>query len=204
MKLYLVNHPLQDDNTESDKVQMLDGKRHKWCVKTFQCREGDGGVENWFKQLRKMNPSIVYLYTIKSEYTQIMPDEYDIVYYIRADIKTDDEPMTNTFPIVRNVNAKTIAEDIQPVYPAEPSQDYSSVFEVKESKMPRTISGYHPYVVDATNIEDTKTLFNTEDVQIGDNVEEWDRGGWNALAGRAGISLMRNGVELKSKLTMMS
>lgn len=108
------------------------------------------------------------------------------------------------FPIVRQNNAKTIANDIQPLYPAEPSQDYSSAFEVNESRMPRTVSGYHPYVVDETNIENTKTLFNTEDVQIGDNIEEWDMGGWGALAGRAGIYLMRNGVKLKSKLTMMS
>lgn len=108
------------------------------------------------------------------------------------------------FPIVKNVNAKTIADDIQPVYPAKPSQPYTGVFEIKESKMPRTISGYHPYSVNETNIEETKELFNYDDVQIGDNVEEWDMGGWGALAGRAGISLMRNGVELKSKLTMMS
>jgi len=40
--------------------------------------------------------------------------------------------------------------------------------------MPRTISGYHPYSVNETNIEETKELFNYDDVQIGDNVEEWD------------------------------
>jgi hypothetical protein len=108
------------------------------------------------------------------------------------------------FPIVKNVNAKTIADDIQPVYPEKPLNDYSSAFEIKESKMPRTVSGYHPYVVDETNIEVTKQLFKIEDVQIGDTVEEWDHGGWGALAGRAGISLMRNGIELKSILTRMS
>lgn len=108
------------------------------------------------------------------------------------------------FPIVRNVKAKTIFDDIPSVYPAEPSKDYSSVFEIKESRMPSTVSGYHPYVVDEINIAVTKQLFKTEDVQIGDTVEEWDHGGWAALAGRAGISLMRNGIELKSILTCMS
>jgi hypothetical protein len=108
------------------------------------------------------------------------------------------------FPIVKNVNAKTIADDIQPVYPAEPSKDYSSAFEIKESKMPRTVSGYHPYLVNETNIEETKKLFKYDEVQIGDNVEKWDMGGWGALAGRAGIALMRNGIELKSILTRMS
>jgi hypothetical protein len=73
-----------------------------------------------------------------------------------------------------------------------------------------TYSTYTPlslertYIVDEFNIESTKVDFSTEDVQIGDQVIPFDMGGWEALAGRAGISLMRNGVELKSKLTKIS
>jgi len=63
MELKIVKRPLQDFNTKPENIQYPD---ESWCVKTSMYREGDGGMNLWFKEIERVNPDIVYLYEIKS------------------------------------------------------------------------------------------------------------------------------------------
>jgi hypothetical protein len=63
MELKIVKRPLQDDHTEPENIQY---PGEKWCVKTSMYRETDGGMSLWFKEIERVNPEIVYLYSISS------------------------------------------------------------------------------------------------------------------------------------------
>jgi hypothetical protein len=63
MELKIVKRPLQDEHTEPENIQY---SGEKWCVKTSMYREGDGGMSLWFKEIERVNPEIVYLYSISS------------------------------------------------------------------------------------------------------------------------------------------
>ena len=104
------------------------------------------------------------------------------------------------FPIVKNVNAKLILDELESV---EPLQDYSDGFlKITHSSQPSIYE--RNYIVDESNIESTKVDFRTEDVKIGDEVKAFDWGGWNALAGRAGEQLLRDGKIINGRYTRIS
>lgn len=103
-------------------------------------------------------------------------------------------------PIIRQVTAKSIASDLLVVEPVKPSIDF--LFDITKSN-PMQEPIYHQIVTDE-NFHLIKKWLRTEDVLIGDTIEYWDDGGWEQLAGRAGISLMRDGKQIKSILTRMS
>ena len=56
-------------------------------------REGDGGMNLWFKEIERINPDVIYLYEIKSWKDKIVnglnKDDWfeDIVYSVRYDFK---------------------------------------------------------------------------------------------------------------------
>ena len=90
MELKIVNRPLQDSNTKPKNIQY---PNENWCVKTYIYREGDGGMGLWYKELERINPSIVYLYEIKAWKDKIvnginLKDWFDdILYQVRFDYK---------------------------------------------------------------------------------------------------------------------
>lgn len=55
MELKIVQRPVFENN--SGKVCQ---------VRTSRYREGDGGMNLWFKEIERVNPDTVYLYEIKS------------------------------------------------------------------------------------------------------------------------------------------
>ena len=59
------------------------------------------------------------------------------------------------------------------------------------------------YTVTESNIDEVKLNFRKNDIQIGDIVEDWDEGGWHALAGRAGEQIVRDGEIIHKRLTRM-
>jgi len=91
MEIKIVNKPMQDEHTKPEDVQY---PNEKWCVRDFIYREGDGGMNLWFKQLERVNPDIVYLYEIKAWKDRIVNglnenDWFeDIIYQVRADFKS--------------------------------------------------------------------------------------------------------------------
>ena len=104
------------------------------------------------------------------------------------------------FPLIRQVRMKSFFDDLELVQPlTENNASFINATYVSQMQEPV----YHP-VVTEDNIEYIKAQFKTEDVQIGDTVETWDNGGWNALAGRAGLQLKRNGKDIRFILTRMS
>jgi len=82
MELKIVQRPVFEDS--SGKV---------WQVKTSMYREGDGGMNLWFKEIERVNPDIVYLYEIKSWKDKIVNgiDEADwiedTIYSVRYEFK---------------------------------------------------------------------------------------------------------------------
>lgn len=93
MKIKIVNHPLQDENTKPENIQY---PNEKWCVKTYIYREGDGGMNLWFQELNRIKPDIIYLYEIKAFKEKIVngynEDNWieDTIYSIRADLKKNE------------------------------------------------------------------------------------------------------------------
>lgn len=90
MEIKLVKRPLQDELTKPKETQY---PNEKWCVRTSMYREGDGGMNLWFKEIERINPDVIYLYEIKSWKDKIVnglnKDDWfeDIVYSVRYDFK---------------------------------------------------------------------------------------------------------------------
>lgn len=129
------------------------------------------------------------------------------------------------FPIIGKVHAKTIAQDLVPVQPlAAPS---SSLFHAEyvykaESEMEKVDTERKPQItkeqthlaehvtghlrtVTEDNLEQTKKDFKNDNIQVGDEVYEWDMGGWMSLSGRSGEIIVRNETEfITARLTKMS
>jgi hypothetical protein len=94
----------------------------------------------------------------------------------------------------------SILDNLQPV---EPLDNYDGLFKLEVSHEHHSTYERN-YIVDESNIESTKVDFSTEDVQIGDEVKAFDWGGWNALAGRAGEEVVRDGSTIHKRLTRIS
>lgn len=104
------------------------------------------------------------------------------------------------FPYIQKPQFVSILDDLQPV---EPLDNYDGLFKLEVSHEHHSIYERN-YIVDESNIESTKVDFRTEDVQIGDEVKAFDWGGWNALAGRAGEQLLRDGKVINGRYTRFS
>ena len=93
MELRIVDKPLQDEFTKSEDRNSK-YPNDKWCVKESMYREGDGGINQWFKEIERVNPDIVYLYEIKSWKDKIVvglnEEDWidDIIYSVRYEFKT--------------------------------------------------------------------------------------------------------------------
>lgn len=96
---------------------------------------------------------------------------------------------------------KSIVSELQSVQPqAHPTP--GSLFHLEYSSNPQPTE--RGYIVDETNIEETKIVFRKDDIVVGDVVRPWDDGGWGALAGRAGEDVVRDGNVIHKRLTRMS
>jgi hypothetical protein len=90
MELKIVKRPLQDNNTKPEDIQY---PNEKWCVKTVIYREGDGGINLFFKEIERIKPDVLYLYEIYSWKDKIVnglnEDDWfeDILYSVRYDYK---------------------------------------------------------------------------------------------------------------------
>jgi hypothetical protein len=63
MQIKIVKTPFQGENTEPKDINY---PNDTWCVNTSTYREGDGGMNLWFKEIERVNPDVIYLYEIKS------------------------------------------------------------------------------------------------------------------------------------------
>ena len=59
-------------------------------------------------------------------------------------------------------------------------------------------------IVEASTLEKERELFYEETIQIGDKIYEWDAGGWESLAGRAGECVVRRTNVVAIRMTKMS
>jgi len=74
MELKIVKRPLQDSNTKSEDLEFIEHKIENnqlkeiipsWCVKSSIYREGDGGMNMWFKEIERVKPDVIYMkYTL--------------------------------------------------------------------------------------------------------------------------------------------
>lgn len=91
MEIKIVKRPLQDAYTKPEELQYSSDER--WCVKQYMYREGDGGMNLWFKELERVRPDVIYLYEIKSWKDKLVvgsnKDEWveDIFYSVRCDLR---------------------------------------------------------------------------------------------------------------------
>jgi hypothetical protein len=63
MEIRIVKTPFQDENTEPKDVNY---PNDTWCVDGRIYRNGDGGLNLWFKEIERVKPDIIYLYEISS------------------------------------------------------------------------------------------------------------------------------------------
>jgi hypothetical protein len=102
MEIKIVKKPLQNSNTKLEDLEhiefIMENNQLKeitpnWCVRNFMYREGDGGMKLWFKELKRVNPDIIYLYEIKAWKDKVVNGHNkenwieDIIYSIRTDFK---------------------------------------------------------------------------------------------------------------------
>lgn len=101
MEIKIVNMPLQNTYSKSSDLQYVEFVTEEnslkrivpnWCVKNFLCRESNGGMNLWFKELERVKPKIVYLYEIRAWKDKVYDHENpegvdDIIYCVRADFK---------------------------------------------------------------------------------------------------------------------
>jgi hypothetical protein len=99
-------------------------------------------------------------------------------------------------------DAMTIASELVAVKPMTAPQGVIHYidFKVNESD---TYTEY-PYTVTEENLETLRKEWKKDDIQIGDQVTYWDKGGWSSLGGRAGEHIRRNGEIIHTRLTRMS
>ena len=69
MEIKLVKTPFQDENTELKDVNY---PTDTWSVDTSIYRNGDGGLNLWFKEIERVKPDIIYLYEISSRNDKIV------------------------------------------------------------------------------------------------------------------------------------
>ena len=132
----------------------------------------------------------------------------------------------HAFPVAIKIAARTIGTDIIGVEPtsipaAEAKSDARTwtkdQIEIKPLPAPIGHLFYldyviqlvkeepdYPYNVTKENFEAVKKNWEKADLQIGDQITQWDKGGWGSLAGRAGEHIRRNGKIVASRLTKMS
>ena len=102
MEIKIVKRPLQDSNTKLEDLEYVEFITENnqlikivpsWCVRNFMYREGDGGMNLWFKELERVKPDVIYLYEIKAWKDKIVNGSNkedwfeDILYSVRADFK---------------------------------------------------------------------------------------------------------------------
>ena len=63
MEIRIVNTPVQSENTEPKDVNY---PNDTWCADGRIYRNGDGGLNLWFKEIERVKPDIIYLYEISS------------------------------------------------------------------------------------------------------------------------------------------
>jgi hypothetical protein len=63
MEIKIVKTPFQGENTEPKDVNY---PNDTWCVDGHIYRNGDGGLNLWFKEIETVKPDIIYLYEISS------------------------------------------------------------------------------------------------------------------------------------------
>lgn len=69
MELKLVKKPYQGvDTINRCSIHPEDN----WTVNTYMYREVDGGLNLWFNEIERVNPKIVYLFSITSEQCKVM------------------------------------------------------------------------------------------------------------------------------------
>ena len=111
-------------------------------------------------------------------------------------------------PKAMKVSAKTISSDLVPVQPMSEPKGLLTVLDTRYDGYKEIV---YPYLVTDENIEEIKKTWNLEkyknypvhgEVKIGDLIDEWKHGG--PLSMRAGECIIRDGVEIYSRLTKMS
>jgi hypothetical protein len=119
------------------------------------------------------------------------------------------------FPTVRNIKPTTIAKkngddkttvwnkDKVIVSQMPPPQGTLFYLDFKygssESDKPE-----YPYEITPENIETVRKNWKDLDLQVGDQITQWDKSGWGSLSGRAGEQVRRNGEIIHTRLTRMS
>jgi len=114
MIIETVKKTLQNPDTKVEDLELVENNRAPyWCVRSTMYREKDGGMKLWFKYLELQESrgcKIVYLYEIKASNEKIINgDDYedDIIYFIRADYKTDKYSLPKT---INPANEKEVRE----------------------------------------------------------------------------------------------
>jgi len=63
MEIRIVKTPAQSNDTEPKDFNY---PNDTWCVDERIYRNGDGGLNLWFKEIERVKPDIIYLYEISS------------------------------------------------------------------------------------------------------------------------------------------
>jgi len=111
------------------------------------------------------------------------------------------------FPVSRvKYDATTTAANLVEVKPMSPPHEILLYLDYKIESSTEVLepNSEYPYEVTEQNVESLRKEWKSEDVQVGDQVTFWDKGGWGSLSGRAGEHIRRDGKIILSRLTRMS
>jgi len=112
------------------------------------------------------------------------------------------------FPMIKRVEAVSVGLNLVPIRPMEKATTATMYIDhIHEDK-----KILYPFIVSSENIEDVKKdwlrlpeyekYYIYGDIKIGDTIDEWEYGG--ALSMRMGECVIRDGIEIYSRLTAMS
>lgn len=129
------------------------------------------------------------------------------------------------FPTIKNMSPKLMSDSIQPVLPSLAPTGKTLFIQtvthddevdrevVDRDARPNVSVDICPLVeyitgkvgtVTNDNLDEIRTMYDDDEILVGDIIYAWDMGGWSAMSGRSGESIFRGDEYIASKLLKMS
>jgi len=153
--------------------------------------------------------SLVEVGTSQKEIDRLIEEQKEKKRLAEIEYKRRIESGEPLLPIMMRVQPQTVGMDLVSVQPMTAPSGKASIMDVVYVTNEDKIS--YPYSVTEENIEEVKKNWELTkhakysehgEIQVGDVIDEWKYGG--ALSMRKGEMIVRDGIEIYTRLTAMS